>query len=104
MEIKMTIGEGKQLLSDSNSELEHTKAAKPESREPQGPEHKVIGIDMKWDNKQNIQTAYISRGGKATGIGGLVLYVCVCICVSMCISLSVYLCVNIHRLIGVSFL
>lgn len=47
MEIKMTIGEGKQLLSDSNSELEHTKAAKPESREPQGPEHKVIGIDMK---------------------------------------------------------
>lgn len=47
MEIKMTIGEGKQLLSDSNSELEHTKAAKPESRDPQGPAHKVIVIDMK---------------------------------------------------------
>ena len=39
--------EEKQPLSDSNSELEHTKAAKPESREPQGPEHKVTVIDMK---------------------------------------------------------
>lgn len=92
MEIKMTIGEGKQLLSDSNSELEHTKAAKPESREPQGPEHKVIGIDMKWDNKQNIQTAYISRGGKATGIGGLVLYVCVYLCQYVYIFICVFVC------------
>lgn len=47
MEIKMTVGEEKQPLSNSNSELEHTKAAKPESREPQGPEHKVRVIDMK---------------------------------------------------------
>lgn len=92
MEIKMTIGEGKQLLSDSNSELEHTKTAKPESRDPQGLAHKVIVIDMKWDNKQNIQTAYIRGGGKVTGIGSLVLYVCVYLCQYVYIFICVFVC------------